>query len=376
MTQLLARLHAYVADELMYQLVITGLIIIATLILSKVISFIISKILRPIFARTKNNFDDKILEVIESAVFRLLIVSGIYYAAQHIEDAFNYITFDSRVSLMAHYPVLKKLFNIVDGLLYTTFVLIMLLMSFRLVTIAFDWYLEKINAGDDRNLSGSLFPLLKKISKIILAALAVVIVLSNFNINISGFIVSLGVGSLAVALAAQETISNMISGFIIMIDRPFRIGDRIKYAGNEVGDVVEIGIRSTKIMDFDSNIVILPNNEIVKSRIVNFNYPHTLMRVVVDVGIAYEADFRKAKKILLELAAAHPAISKEYAPQVYLTELGDSAVNLKLIMKTDHYKDGFEIQCKMREDILDRFKEAGIDIPYPQRTVHISKTDN
>jgi len=375
MNSFLSYVHNLITDELTFQVVITALIIIATLILSKAISFIISKILKPIFARTKNDLDDQILLVTESVIFRLLIVTGIYYASQHIENALKYLTLDSGKSVMVQYPILAKVFLFIDGLLFTVFIFILLMMSFRLITITFDWYARKINAEDNRDLSGSLFPLLKKISKILLAGFAVVIVLSNFNVNISGFLVSLGVGSLAVALAAQETISNMISGFIIMIDRPFRIGDRIRYANTEVGDVLEIGIRSTKIMDFDNNIVIIPNNEIVKSRVVNFNYPQTLTRVLVEVGISYESDYKKAKEILKRIAIEHPFVSKEFTPEVYMTNFGDSAVTLRLIMKTDHFKDGFDIQCQIREAVFDEFKKEGIEIPFPQRVVHI-QTDN
>jgi small-conductance mechanosensitive channel len=376
MNSVFSLLHRLVPDELAFQVVNTLLIIVFTLALSKLASFVIRKILKPIFERTKNDLDDQILAVIESVVFRLLIVAGVYYASQHIENACKYISFTPGVSVFTNYPILKTAFAVFNGLLFTVFVFILLLMAFRLTTITFDWYAQKINAGENRNLSGSLFPLLKKVIKILLAGFAVAVVLSKFDVNVSGFIVSLGVGSLAVALAAQETISNMISGFIIMIDRPFRIGDRIKYAGTEIGDVVEIGIRSTKIMDFDNNIVIIPNNEIVKSRIVNFNYPHTLTRVVVDVGIGYDSDYKKAKEILLNLAGGHSLASKEFTPVVYLTELGDSAVNLRLVLKTDHFKDAFDIQCLIREQILDEFNKAGIEIPFPQRVLHIkNKTE-
>jgi MscS family membrane protein len=375
MDKTLSYIHSFVSDELLFQTVITALIIIATLILSKIISFIIRKILKPIFEKTDTTLDDQLLVVIEKVTFRELIVAGIYYASQHIEDAFHYIPFSPRESLYGHYLFIKTAFNLVDGFLFAASIIILLLFSFSLISITFDWYAKKINAEANRDLSGSLFPLLKKISKIILAALAVVIVLSKFNVNISGFIVSLGVGSLAVALAAQETISNMISGFIIMIDRPFRIGDRIKFANNEIGDVVEIGIRSTKILDFDSNHVIIPNNEIVKSRIVNLNYPITFTRALVDVSISYDANLKQAKDLLIKIAAEHPLVAKEYPPEVYFMKFGDSAIDLRLAVKTDHFKNVFDIQCQIREQIFETFKKEGIEIPFPQRVVKIENDE-
>ena len=253
-------------------------------------------------------------------------------------------------------------------------VLIILLLSYRVITILFDWYAEKINAGENRNLSGSLFPLLKKVSNIIIGALAIVIILSRFNVDISAFIVSLGVGSLAIALAAQDTLSNMIAGFIIMIDRPFRIGDRIRY-GDDIGDVAEIGIRSTKILDFDNNLVIMPNNEIVKSKIINVTYPNILTRVIVEVGVAYGTDLKKVREIMLKVANAHPLISKEIPADVVLLSFGDSSLDLRLAARTDDYRHAWTMQCELRETIYEEFNKAGIEIPFPQRVVYMKKED-
>jgi small-conductance mechanosensitive channel len=223
-------------------------------------------------------------------------------------------------------------------------------------------------------LSGSIIPLLKKVIKIIVFALAVVIVLAKFSIDISAFVVSLGVGSLAIALAAQETLSNMISGFIIMTDRPFRIGDRIRYADNQVGDVVDIGIRSTKILDFDNNIVIIPNNEIVKSRLVNITYPNSLTRVVVDVGVAYGSDISKVKEILLDIAKNDPDCSKQIPPDVFFINFGASSLDFRLVARTDDYKNAWAMQCRMREKIYEEFNKHKIEIPFTQIVVHQSKS--
>ncbi len=233
-----------------------------------------------------------------------------------------------------------------------------------------DWYGERYDGQESRNLRGSLIPLLKKVTKILVLGLAIVVVLAKFNVDISAFVVSLGVGSLAIALAAQETLSNMISGFIIMTDRPFRIGDRIRYADNQVGDVVDIGIRSTKILDFDNNIVIIPNNEIVKSRLVNITYPNSLTRVVVDVGVAYGTDITKVKEILLNIANDDPDTSKQIPPEVFLINFGASSLDFRLVARTDDYRNAWAMQCRIREKIYEEFNKYNIEIPFTQIVVH------
>jgi small-conductance mechanosensitive channel len=183
--------------------------------------------------------------------------------------------------------------------------------------------------------------------------------------------VSLGVGSLAIALAAQETISIMISGFIIMIDRPFRIGDRIRIGTDILGDVVAIGIRSTKIMDFDRNITIVPNNDIVKSRIINLTYPNILTRVLVEVGVAYGSDIDKVKEVMLKCALENSLRSTDIMPEVNFMKFGDSSLDFRLDVKTDDYKDAFTLGCQLREAIYKAFEKEKIEIPFPQRVVYL-----
>jgi MscS family membrane protein len=367
-------IRTLIGNDLIFGITVSIVIILLSLLLAKLISFLLREIIKPFVQKTKSNIDDKILEVVESATFRLIILGGFYFSVNNLRYGYFLNNENEESFFKKSYPFVDKFLLFADNVLYLALILIILLLIYRIITILFDWYAEKINAGDNRNLSGSLFPLLKKVSKILIAALAVVIVLSRFDVNISAFIVSLGVGSLAIALAAQDTISNMIAGFIIMIDRPFRIGDRIKY-GTETGDVVEIGIRSTKILDFDNNLVIMPNNEIVKSKIVNVTYPNILTRVIIEVGVAYGTDLKKVKEIMLNAANSHSLISKEVPPDVVLLEFGDSSLNMRLSARTDDYKNAWKMQCELRETIYEEFSKAGVEIPFPQRVVYLKKEE-
>ena len=374
MSNFINYIRTLIGNDLIFGITVSIVIILLSLLLAKLISFLLREIIKPFVQKTKSNIDDKILEVVESATFRLIILGGFYFSVNNLRYGYFLNNENEESFFKKSYPFVDKFLLFADNVLYLALILIILLLIYRIITILFDWYAEKINAGDNRNLSGSLFPLLKKVSKILIAALAVVIVLSRFDVNISAFIVSLGVGSLAIALAAQDTISNMIAGFIIMIDRPFRIGDRIKY-GTETGDVVEIGIRSTKILDFDNNLVIMPNNEIVKSKIVNVTYPNILTRVIIEVGVAYGTDLKKVKEIMLNAANAHSLISKEVPPDVVLLEFGDSSLNMRLSARTDDYKNAWKMQCELRETIYEEFNKAGVEIPFPQRVLYLKKEE-
>jgi len=362
-----------IGNDLLFGIIVSAVIVLISFLLAKIFSFLIKKIIKPFTAKSKTVLDDKILEVAELATFRLIIIGGFYLAIGNLREGYLLFEQNATANFAKTYPYIDKILIAVDYVLYIAFVFILLLLTYRIITIVFDWYADKINAGDNRDLSGSLFPLFKKVAKIIIGALAVVIVLSKFNVDISAFIVSLGVGSLAIALAAQDTLSNMIAGFIIMVDRPFRIGDRINYATGETGDVVSIGLRSTKILNFDSNLVIMPNNEIVKSKIVNITYPNILTRVIIEVGVAYGSDLKKVREIMLKAANDHSLISQEIPPDVVLISFGDSSLNVRLAARTDDYRNAWTMQCELRETIYEEFNKAGVEIPFPQRVIHMKK---
>lgn len=363
-------LRNFLQDELLYRLTLVAITIVLAFLISKVLGFLAKKIIRPFVASTQTEYDDKLLEVSGSGLYRIAFIGGIFIAFDFFDRGIRSESKFLSKPLIEIYPFLNTVLVIIDAILFIIFIYIIINILFKVVNISVEWYAEKISAKDDRNLSGSLFPLLKKVAKILLFALGVVVILAKFNVDISAFVVSLGVGSLAIALAAQDTISNMISGFIIMIDRPFRIGDRIRYADNQVGDVIEIGIRSTKIQDFDNNLSIIPNNEIVKSRIVNITYPTTLTRVVVEVGVAYGSDINKVKQIMLSATENDPDLSSQKPPDVFFINFGDSSLDFRLIAFTDHYTNAWEMQCRLREKTYELFNKEGIEIPFPQRVVH------
>lgn len=367
-------LRDLIKDELLYRILLVVIIVLISFFAAKFIAFLLKKIIRPFVSKTRTDLDDKILAASGSAIYRLSFLAGIFLSVEIFKEG---IKTESRFlpkPLIEIYPFLDNLVSIVEALLFIALIIILLIVSFRYINVFLDWYSERYDSTENRNLKGSLVPLLKKVFKIILFALAIVVVLAKFNIDVSAFVVSLGVGSLAIALAAQETLSNMISGFIIMTDRPFRIGDRIRYADNQVGDVVDIGIRSTKILDFDNNIVIIPNNEIVKSRLVNITYPSTLTRVIVEVGVAYGTDIKKVKEILLRIASEDPECSKQVPPDVFFINFGASSLDFRLVARTDDYRNAWAMQCRMREKIYEEFNKNNIEIPFQQVVVHQSKS--
>lgn len=260
---------------------------------------------------------------------------------------------------------------IVEGALYSLAVLAVAVGVYAVIAAVSDWYLTEIAAKTESPMDDKLVPLFRRIAKIVVLFIAATVVLGHFEVKITALLGAAGVASLAVALAAQETVANMIAGFTILVDRPFRIGDRIQLADGLVGDVHEIGLRSTKIMTFDHTLVILPNKEISGARIVNISYPNPRYAIRRDYTVAYGTDPAKVKSVLLAIVAAHPKALKDPEPGVFFTEFGDSALVFKLVCHVADYRDAFPTIDEINMEVNRRFAEEGIEIPFPQRDIHI-----
>jgi small-conductance mechanosensitive channel len=224
---------------------------------------------------------------------------------------------------------------------------------------------------DDR-----LVDLLELVIRYVIWFAAVLAILKVFEIEITPLLAGAGVAGIAVALAAQDLISNFFGGAIISVDKPFKVGDRVKI-DNYYGDVVSVGTRSTRIRTLDYQIVTLPNNKITTNVIVNYSEPDEKLRITIPVTVAYGTDPVRVKKILQEIA--RDAIKNtEYfledpAPTVFFDEFAASSLNfiLKIWMRKynlpDEAKDA--INCRIAE----RFEKEGIEIPFPQMDIHMKK---
>jgi small-conductance mechanosensitive channel len=353
-------LQSVLGSEIWMRTVIAAVIVLVFLFLSRAVKFILHVLGRRVFARTATVLDDRILGVLLAQVRPLMVVTGLHVGVREVRKGAP----PSEVTI-------NQVLDYADAVLYVVVVVLVLRVVLGIARVLIEWYLESLSSDGAADVRRTLGPLTSKTVNILVGLVAVIIILDHFGINIGSLLVSLGVGSLAVALAAQDTIANMIAGFVILVDRPFRVGDRIQLANGQVGDVDAIGLRSTRLLNADANLIIIPNAELVKTQIVNYAYPHHQMRVVVKVGVAYGSDSARIRQILQSLADNHPQLLKQPPPQVFCTALLDSAVEFTLVARTSDYTRAYETETTLREKIHEELTRQGIDIPYPQRVVHM-----
>jgi small-conductance mechanosensitive channel len=190
------------------------------------------------------------------------------------------------------------------------------------------------------------------------------IMLSYFGIDITAFAAALGIGGLAISLAAQDTLADAIAGFLILIDQPFRVGDRIEITGlGTWGDVVEIGTRSTRIRTRDNRLVIVPNSAIAKDQVVNYSYPDPRYRVQIEVGIDYDSDLKLAREAAIAAVKDVEGVLLDKPIDALFLDFGDNTIVFRIRWWIDSYVDTRRMFDKVNEALLNGFNEAGIKMP-------------
>ena len=238
-------------------------------------------------------------------------------------------------------------------------------------------YLEQSWADKtETKVDNIIFDLLNRFSGVIIYAVAVVLSLDILGINVMPFIAGAGVLGVAVGFAAKDTLSNLIAGILLIIDRPFEVGDRIEVWSAPVnsatwGDVIDIGLRATKIKTTDNIIIVIPNNEIMKRDIVNYTLISSQIRVRINIGIAYDSDIEKAKAAILKVAEDTPWVAATPEPVVVVRNFGESSVDLQLRVWIDNARMRMNTISYITDRIKTVFDQEHIEIPYPKRDITI-----
>ncbi len=244
--------------------------------------------------------------------------------------------------------------------------------------IVLDYVERDLAKRTESKLDDMILPLINKTASFLVYVFALIMALDKIGIEVLPFVAGLGIMGLAIGLAAKDSIANVIAGIFIIIDRPFVVGDRIEVwsAPKQAatwGDVVEIGLRSTKIKTTDNILLVIPNSEIGRRDIINYTAISPDIRVRIPVGIAYEADAKKAEKIILDVAKNTEGVLKEPASVVIMQAFGASSVDFELRVWIDNARNRKNIMATWAKEIKLEFDKQGIEIPYPRRHVILHK---
>jgi len=336
------------------EILVAVLIFAAFWLLAKVVRYCMITLGPKLTAFTSTDLDDRILRRITPAISILVISYGLYQSVKSL-------------------PLPEKAHIGASGALFIFTVALLTNIIYRSLDEVLIWYADHFSEKGNDGLGRQMLPLVEKLATIFLICTALIIILKHFNYDILSLVTALGIGSLAIGLAAKDTIANMISGFTLMIDRPFRLGDRIRLSSGDAGDVQDIGLRSTKIKTLDNQLLIIPNSELCNSILTNQAFPDLRAKGRINIGVAYGSDVDQVKKLLVQAALEVPEVLHDPPPEAFFTSFGDSALIMALFFWVDEYTKIFATTDKINTLINSSLGAEGVVIPYPTSTVHIHK---
>ena len=235
---------------------------------------------------------------------------------------------------------------------------------------------QRVMSRTDTALDETALPMVNRFVRFLVIAVGVLLALPQVGISIAPLLGGAGVLGLALSFAAKDTLSNLIAGVLLIMDRPFKVGDRIELwnAPRETGtwgDVIEIGLRATKIRNPDNLVVVVPNNEIMRRDIINYTMSGDDIRLRIPFSCAYESDIERAKALLKEVAHEVKGVKLDPAPIVIVRGFGPSEVNLQLRVWIMEARSRRRIADEITEKAMVAFAGAGVEIPYPKRELYI-----
>jgi len=329
------------------------LILGGAVIVAKVVDWILTRALAVWARKTKTELDDRLIALLHRPLFVSVFLVGVWLAA-------------SRLDLPLEIEILLlSLIKTIALLLWVVFAV----RASSILLAALSHLEGRVSLIEPRTLA-----LADNTAKALLLGGAAYLFFLSWGIDVGGWLVSAGVLGLVLGLAAKDSLANLFAGIFILADAPYKIGDFVNLDSGERGQVTEIGLRSTRLLTRDDIEVTVPNSLIAASTIINESGgPWEMERVRVKVGAAYGSDVDHVRGVLMEIAQQNENVVDEPEPRVRLRALGDSALEFELMGWIDRPVLRGRVLDALYEAVYKRFQSEGIEIPFPQRDVHLRR---
>lgn len=330
-----------------------ALIIIAgSILIGWIIYFIFNRYLTRLAKHSKTDIDDLLIRITSKPIYLLITVTGFYFGLKSLDLLAKYLTLINRIYFVV------------------AVFIVAVAMSRILSLIVARWL--KVERRFEKTPR-----LINKFVTVLIYIIALLIILHDFNVEISPLIATLGVGGIAVGLALQSTLSNFFAGIYIVSDNPFNVGDYVEVpALNVSGYIEDIGWRTTRVRTLPNTIIIVPNAKLADSVVTNTMLPDPETAALVQCGVAYTSDLRHVERVTNEVAKqiqqTVPGAVKEFEPFIRYNTFGDSNINFTIILRVQQTVDRFLVIHELFKALTDRYNKEGIEISWPVRKIFTS----
>ena len=312
-------------------------------VLAWAVLYLLDNVVVRFSGRTLSRLDDVLLRAARGPIFIIIVFIG-------AQRSFADLTF-----LPPPWQKLLADFSYV-GLLFGLWLLV-----YRVLASVLQWYSNDVAARTSTRLDDEFLPFLRRLVFLITVGIALAIALDHFNIALGPFLGALGLTSLAVALAAQATLGDLISGLVIIMDRPYRLGDYVQVEGMDVAGVVEdIGLMTTRLVTMDERAIIMPNARMKGSRVINYTYPDPHLRLDLPISVPRSADAAATKRLLVETCLKVPGVLSDPPPSVSLVGIGNPSLNLVVHCWIGNAKEQPVMVDRLYMAILEALNTAGL----------------
>jgi len=330
-----------------------AILLIGIFIILKLFVFISEKVILRFTKKTKTDIDDILVERLSKPLTLMITLLG-------LRLAFAELPFSDTVS----------------GILGKSIESIMILITAYIAYIVIDTIVvrgfRKLASRTKSEVDDSLINFFHGAMKVVAVIFVLLYVMALWGIDLGPYLAGLGIAGIAIAFALQSSLSNIFGGISMLLDKTIKVGDTVYLDADTKGEVIQIGLRSTKIKTFDNEVIIVPNGKLADSRIQNIALPEPKVRVVIPFSVAYGSDIDKVKKIVFDELKKIKFLSKD-EPVIRFIEMGSSSLNFKAYFFVENYQNRWDSIDEANTRIYNALNKNKIEIPFPQLDVHMKK---
>jgi len=346
----IAHIYEYIMDHVFLEFLF---ILVVSLIVALIAKFILIRILKPLAKKTKTKVDDLIIKSISSILFYIIFAVGFKIGFQTFQ--LDVQIYNSLVDTLLIFLVVVALLRIITNL------------SKHWIN---DWAKKTESTADDR-----LIPLLQKILKAVVIILGFIFIFDSWDIDISPLLATAGIAGIAIGFAVRDSLANILGGIQLVIDKTFKVGDKVQIESGEMGVILDIGLRSTKLKTYDNEVIYIPNGQLANAKVKNFTVPDLSVRVNVEFGVEYGSDSERVKQVVIEAVKEVEGVLEEPAPVVQFLKMSDFSLDHVVRVWVKEYTEAYDMKLTVTDVVYNALNQAGVGIPFPTRTIYTKSMD-
>lgn len=345
-----SKLSFIIANKYVYAV----FILLASVILAKMLLFIVKKYVIKLASKTKTDIDDKLIHASHGPVYYILVLLGLHFALSVLQ-------------------IEAKTVDVFSKIIFSVMAVIVTVLLVRVGKVIIDIWGSIWSRKTKVSIDTDLLPLLRKTLSAILIIAGLLFILKYWGVDITGFLAGVGIAGIAIGFAVKDSLANIFGGISLILDKNIKMGDKVKIESGEMGTIKDIGLRSTKLLTFDNELIIVPNGSLANTRIQNYVLPEPRQRIKVNFGVEYGSSPDKVRKVVIDAVKNLDHVLKDPAPEVDFLEMGDFALHMLCKVWVDSYKNAYAVKINATETIYKVLNKAKIGIPFPTRTIYTKK---